>query len=172
MAIKNKRKQNNRIIIYFLIGVFLITFLDQLTKILVQSKMDLMESIPVIKGVFHITYILNPNSAFGLLKFPNTVFVAIIIIVILLIIFLLRKKITQENKLVCFSLIFILGGSLGNMIDRLRIGSVIDFLDFRIWPIFNIADSALNIGLLLLIIHFLFQKQDALKEEETLEEDL
>ncbi len=172
MVVKKKRKQNNRTTIFFLMGVFLITFFDQFTKILVQSKMDLMDSIPVIKGIFHITYILNPNSSFGLLKFPSAVFAVIIIIVNLLIIFLLRKKISKENKLVYFSLIFILGGSLGNMIDRLRVGSVIDFLDFRIWPIFNIADSAINIGLLLLIIHFLFHKEEELKEDEFLEEDL
>lgn len=147
---------------YFVIGVFLVTLLDQVTKIMVQQNIDLMESIPVINGIFHITYILNPNSAFGILKFPNTVFIIIGILVILLIVFLLRKKIAQKDKLVFFALIFILGGSLGNMIDRLRVGSVIDFLDFRIWPIFNIADSALNIGLFLLIIHFLFHKEEEL----------
>ncbi len=153
---------------YFVIGVFLVTLLDQITKIWVQMNMDLMQSIPVIRGVFHLTYILNPNSAFGLLKFPNIVFITIALLVILIIIFLLRKKIAQKNKLVFFSLIFILGGSLGNMIDRLRMGSVIDFLDFRIWPIFNIADSAINIGLFLLIIHFLFHKED---DQPTQEED-
>ena len=156
---------------YFVIGVFLVTLLDQVTKFWVQMNMDLRQSIPVIQGIFHLTYIHNPNSAFGLLKFPNTVFVLIGIIVILLIVFLLRKKIAQKNKLVFFSLIFILGGSLGNMIDRLRVGSVIDFLDFRIWPIFNIADTSLNVGLLLLIIHFLFHKEEELPEDELAEED-
>jgi len=88
------------------------------------------------------------------------------LLVIIGIIFFLRNKIDLKNKLVFFSLIFILGGSLGNMIDRLRVGSVIDFLDFRIWPIFNIADSALNIGLFLLILHFLFHKEDENQDEE------
>lgn len=144
----------------FVIGVFFITLLDQVSKIWVQRNMDLMESIPVIKGIFHLTYIHNPDSAFGLLKFPNTVFVIVGIVVIIFIVFILRKKIAQKNRMVFFSLMFILGGSLGNMIDRLRVGSVIDFLDFRIWPIFNIADSALNIGLFLLIVHFLLHKED------------
>ncbi len=156
---------------FFVIGVFLVTLLDQASKIWVQRNMDLMESIPVIRGVFHLTYIHNPNSAFGLLKFPNTVFVIIGIIVIIIIVFLLRKKIAQKNKIVFFSLIFILGGSLGNMFDRLRVGSVIDFLDFRIWPIFNIADSALNIGLFLLIIHFLFHKEDDLSDNQEQQEE-
>lgn len=149
---------------YFMIGIFLITLFDQITKIWVQANMDLLESIPVIKGFFHITYILNPNSAFGLLKLPNTVFIFIIILVILIMVFLLRKKINKKDKLIFFSLVFILGGSLGNMIDRIRVGSVIDFLDFRIWPIFNIADSAINIGLFLLIIHFLFHKEDVMDD--------
>jgi len=153
----------------FVIGVFLVTFFDQSSKIWVQRNMDLMESIPVIRGIFHLTYIQNPNSAFGLLKFPNTVFVSVAFLVILIIIFFLRKKIAQKNKLIFFSLVFIMGGSLGNMIDRLRIGSVIDFLDFRIWPIFNIADSAINIGLFLLIIHFLFHKEG--EEQEAQQEE-
>jgi signal peptidase II len=81
----------------------------------------------------------------------------------------LRNKIVKQNRIVFFAFIFILGGSLGNIIDRLRVGSVIDFLDFRIWPIFNIADSAINIGLLLLVIHFLFKKEEQ-NEDNELEE--
>jgi len=150
----------------FIICVFLVTLLDQISKIWVQSTINLMESIPVIRGIFHITYIQNPNSAFGLLKFPNTIFIIIALLAMLMIVFLLRDKIVQKNKLVFFSLIFILGGSLGNMIDRLRVGRVIDFLDFRIWPIFNIADSAINIGLFLLIIHFLLHKEDEQQDDQ------
>lgn len=150
----------------FVIGVLLVILSDQVSKIWVQNNLNLMESIPVIRGIFHITYIQNPYSAFGLLRFHNAVFVIIALLIILIIVFFLRNKITEKNKLVFFSLIFILGGSLGNLIDRLRVGSVIDFLDFRIWPIFNIADTALNIGLFLLIVHFLFHKEDELPEEE------
>lgn len=143
----------------FLIGVFLVVLADQFSKIWVQSNVNLMESIPVIKGIFHITYIQNPYSAFGLLKFHNNIFIIIALLAIMIIIFFLRNKIVEQNRLIFFAFIFILGGSLGNIIDRLRVGSVIDFLDFRIWPIFNIADSAINIGLLLLVIHFLFKKE-------------
>lgn len=166
MVKKNKQAEKKGVSIYFISGIFLVTLFDQITKILVEINMDLMESIPIIKGIFHITYILNPNSAFGILKFPNTVFIVISILVIFLIIFLLRKRITPKNKLTFYSLILILGGSLGNIIDRLRVGNVIDFLDFQIWPIFNIADSAINVGLFLLIVHFLFQKEDNIEMEE------
>jgi len=149
----------------FLIGVLLVILSDQISKIWVQNNLNVMESIPVIRGIFHITYIQNPYSAFGLLKFHNAIFVIIALLVILIVIFFLRDRIAEKNKLVFFSLIFLLGGSLGNIIDRLRVGSVIDFLDFRIWPIFNIADSAINIGLFLLVVHFLFHKEEKQEDE-------
>jgi len=149
----------------FVIGVLLVILSDQISKIWVQNNLNVMESIPVIRGIFHITYIQNPYSAFGLLKFHNAIFVIIALLVILIVIFFLRDRIAEKNKLVFFSLIFLLGGSLGNIIDRLRVGSVIDFLDFRIWPIFNIADSAINIGLFLLVVHFLFHKEEKQEDE-------
>jgi signal peptidase II len=143
----------------FIIGVLLVIIADQVSKVWVASNMELGESIPIINRIFHITYIQNPSSAFGLLKFSNKTFIIIGLIIILVGIFLLFR-LAKANKLVFYSFILLLGGSLGNLIDRFRIGSVIDFLDFRIWPIFNIADSSLNIGIFLLIIHFLFQQKD------------
>lgn len=150
---------------HFIIGVLLVVFADQVSKVWIAGTMELGESIPIINNIFHITYILNPSSAFGLLKFSNKTFIVLGSIIIVIGIFLLFK-IAQENKLVFYSFILLLGGSLGNLIDRFRIGSVIDFIDFRIWPIFNIADSALNIGILLLIIHFLFKQKDENNNKE------
>lgn len=152
----------------FIIGVLLVVLADQVTKIWISRNMELMESIPVIPGIFHITYIQNPASAFGILKFDNIIFITVGLLVILFLILFL-SKIAQKSKIVFFSFIFILGGALGNLLDRVRLGSVIDFLDFRIWPIFNIADSAINIGLFLLIIYFLFHKEEE-KENEQLNE--
>ena len=152
----------------FIIGVLLVILADQVSKVWVASNMELGESIPVINRIFHITYIQNPNSAFGLFRFSNKTFIIIGLIVILVGIFFLLR-LAKTHKLVFYSFILLLGGSLGNLIDRFRIGSVIDFLDFRIWPIFNIADSSLNIGIFLLLIHFLFQQkveQDDKKLEE------
>ncbi|MFZ2330659.1 MAG: signal peptidase II [Atribacterota bacterium] len=143
----------------FIIGVLLVILTDQVSKVWVSSTMELGESIPVINNIFHITYIQNPFSSFGLLKFSNKTFIITGLVIILIGIILLLK-IARNNRLVFFSFIFLVGGSLGNLIDRFRIGSVIDFLDFRIWPIFNIADTSLNIGIFLLIIHFLFQQKD------------
>ncbi|MDX9799687.1 MAG: signal peptidase II [Bacteroidales bacterium] len=152
----------------FIIGVLLVILTDQISKVWVSSNMELGESIPIINRVFHITYIQNPGSAFGLLKFSNKTFIIIGLIIILVGIFFLLR-LAKSHKLVFFSFILLLGGSLGNLIDRLRVGSVIDFLDFRIWPIFNVADSSLNIGIFLLIIHFLFQQEDS-KDKKKLEE--
>jgi signal peptidase II len=152
----------------FVIGVLLVIIADQASKIWISSNLELGESIPIINKIFHFTYIQNPGSAFGLLRFSNATFIVIGLLIILLgIIFL--SKIARHSRLVFFSFILILGGSLGNLIDRLRIGSVIDFLDFRIWPIFNVADSAINIGFFLLIIHFLFQPESA-RDDDNLEE--
>ncbi len=150
---------------YFIIGVLLVIFTDQISKILVMNNMELGESIPVINNIFHITYIHNPGSAFGLFKFSNKTFIIIGLTIIIFGIFFLYKM-AKEHKLVCFSFIFLLGGSLGNIIDRFRVGSVVDFLDLRIWPIFNIADVALNIGIALLIVHFLFHKDSEVIDEE------
>jgi len=91
-----------------------------------------------------------------------------ITIILLGVIFWLKKA--RQNRSLFFPSILILGGALGNLIDRIRVGSVIDFLDLRVWPIFNIADSAMNIGIFILIIHCLFQ-QEGKKEDKNLEED-
>ena len=138
-------------------SAFLITFviivLDQLTKFLTLKNLELNSSIPIIKNFFHITYITNTGSLFGLFKDSNIFNVLIIIIsfiVIISIIYLLHKN---NNKLnLPYGLL--LGGTIGNLIDRILHSHVIDFLDFRIWPVFNIADSAISISLILLLIYF------------------
>ena len=153
----------------FLIGVLLVILADQVSKIWIASHMELGESIPIINKIFHLTYIQNPRSAFGLLPFSNKTFIIIgIIIIVLGIIFL--GRLARSDKLVLYSFVLILGGSLGNLIDRFRVGSVIDFLDLRIWPIFNIADSAMNIGIFILIVHYLFRQEKPPKEKEPEEE--
>ena len=153
----------------FTIGVLFIIFADQASKIWIAGHMELGESIPVINKIVHITYIQNPSSAFGLLPFSNRTFIIMNITIILLgVIFWLKKA--RQNRSLFFPSILILGGALGNLIDRIRVGSVIDFLDLRVWPIFNIADSAMNIGIFILIIHCLFQ-QEGKKEDKKLEGD-
>jgi len=141
---------NKRNFIIFSIA-FLILFLDQLTKFLVKQNLQLNQSIPIIKNILHFTYITNTGSAFGLFKGFNLIFVLFSIIVILVIFYFL-KKIKNDERLLQFSVGLLLGGTTGNLIDRIFYGAVIDFIDFRIWHVFNIADSTVTISVISLII--------------------
>ncbi len=132
-------------------AALIIIFLDQLTKFLIKQNLQLSQSIPIIKDILHITYITNTGSAFGLLKGFNFIFIAFSIIVII-VIFYFFKKIKENENLLQFSVGMLLGGTIGNLIDRLLQGAVTDFIDFRIWPVFNLADSAVTIGVAILIV--------------------
>ena len=140
----------------YLITLILL-FVDQFSKYIIRQKMSLAESIPIIKSVFHITYVENRGIAFGLFPQGSSLFIVISLIIILGIIFFERKKVIKSLK-ERFCLGLILGGALGNFIDRLRFGFVIDFLDFRIWPVFNLADSGVCIGGILMVF-FLLRKR-------------
>jgi len=131
-----------------LIIVSTILFLDQLSKFLVTHNLLVDHSFPVIKGVFHLTLVHNRGAAFGILKNQIPLFVVTAIVAIFMICANLKNN--KEGKLYSISLGLILAGALGNLIDRLFSGYVIDFLDFRIWPVFNLADSAITIGAILL----------------------
>jgi len=144
--------------------LFVILF-DQISKLFIQYKMKIGESIPVIKGIFHITYIENPRTSFGLFEYNTSFFVIAALISVILVILIYKKIIFKKDPFMYIPLTLILGGAIGNLIDRIRInGRVIDFIDFRIWPIFNFADSAIVCGMLILLIHFLFPVPG--KEEE------
>jgi signal peptidase II len=127
-----------------IIIVFLILFFDQSTKFFVTQSLGLHESIPVLHNIFSITLIHNRGAAFGILKNQFHLFVLVSIIAIVMIYFILKRH--RSNRLYTFSLSLILAGALGNLIDRVLLGYVIDFLDFHIWPVFNIADSAITCG--------------------------
>ncbi|OGX17488.1 MAG: signal peptidase II [Omnitrophica WOR_2 bacterium RBG_13_44_8b] len=131
-----------------LIIIFVILSLDQLTKLLVTKSLLYNQSIPLIKGIFHLTLIHNRGAAFGILKNQLPLFIITSIFAVILIYLNLKDK--NKGKLYTVALSFILAGALGNLIDRLFLGYVIDFLDFRIWPVFNVADSAITIGVILM----------------------
>ena len=125
--------------------------LDQLTKYIIKQNFQLNQSIPIIKNLLHITYITNTGSAFGLFKGLNWFFVLFSVIVIIAIFYYL-KKIVKNEKLLQFAVGLLLGGTIGNLIDRIAYGAVVDFIDFRVWPVFNIADSAVTISVILLVV--------------------
>lgn len=131
-----------------------VVILDQFSKYIVVENMALGESIPIIEEVFHLTYILNPGAAFGMFAHNRLFFIAIAVIVIGIIIWA-RKEILASPWEVKAGCGLFLGGAIGNLIDRVRQGLVIDFFDFRIWPVFNIADIAICIGVGLIIWNLL-----------------
>jgi len=147
-----------------------LVLLDQVTKFFISSNMCVHDSFPVIDGLFNITYIRNTGAAFGFLANASPMvrsffLIGVTIAVILLIIYYIWK-IKAEEKFFTFPLSLILAGAVGNLIDRVRFGDVVDFLDFYIssyhWPAFNIADSAISIGAIILFFE-VFRK----KEEKT-----
>ena len=140
-------KKNNFI---FSAGL-LIVFLDQLSKFLIKQNLQLSQSIPIINNIFHLTYITNTGSAFGLFKGLNLFFILFSIIVMAVVVHHI-KKIKDNEKLMQFSVGLLLGGTLGNLLDRIMLSHVVDFIDFRFWPVFNIADSAVTVSVILLII--------------------
>ena len=137
--------------IFVFSSALLIIFLDQLTKFLIKQNFKLHQSIPIIKNILHLTYVTNTGSAFGLFKGFNIFFILFSVIMIIVIFYYL-KSVMKKEKLLQFSIGLLLGGTIGNLIDRLYFGSVIDFIDFRIWPVFNVADSAVTISIILLIV--------------------
>jgi signal peptidase II len=128
--------------------------LDQLTKFLISAKLPLYESLPVVKGIFHLTLVHNRGAAFGILRNQVAFFILSSLLAVILLAFSLKNN--RHKVFYSVSLSLILGGTLGNLIDRLFLGYVIDFLDFRVWPVFNLADSAITIGAILLGWSILF----------------
>lgn len=131
-----------------------VVILDQFSKYIVVENMALGESIPILEEVFHLTYILNPGAAFGMFAHNRLFFIAIAVVVIGIIIWARREILASPWEVKAGCGLF-LGGAIGNLIDRARQGLVIDFFDFRIWPVFNIADIAICIGVGLIIWNLL-----------------
>ena len=137
----------------FAVSIALIaSVLDQLIKFVVKHNVGINDSIPIVKDILHITYITNTGSAFGLFKDLNLLFIFVSIAVIIFLAYFL-KNIKEESKLEYIFFGLLLGGIIGNLMDRLMLGHVIDFIDFRIWPVFNLADSFVTISVIGLIFY-------------------
>ncbi len=150
-----KNKSNIGLIYLF---VFLV-ILDQLTKYLVIQNFDLYESVELLP-VFNLTFIVNYGFAFGFLNNPSINQILVSIVILLIIIYFLYLLLKTQDKIFRLSLVFILSGAIGNFIDRIIRGFVIDFIDIYLgalhWPAFNIADSCISIGFVILMINILF----------------
>jgi len=134
----------------FLVISFLVILVDRLTKMLVMDRMQEGMSIPVIQGFFNFTYVLNPGAAFGMLPNSRVFFIALTVAV-LVIAFVARKQIFKEGPWFTYGMALFLGGAIGNLLDRVNTGLVIDFFDFIIWPVFNVADIAICVGVGMII---------------------
>ncbi len=148
---------------------------DRFTKILAESHLDPYRSVTVIPDLFDLTLVRNPGGVFGILKnldpgFRSILFTLIPLVAILLIAWY-AMRVAAEHIGTHVSLALILGGAIGNLIDRLKTGHVTDFLDFYWrgyhWPAFNLADSAICVGVGLLLVESLFSADDAVLHDET-----
>lgn len=137
---------------FILLITLFIILLDQLTKYMISKYMEVYQSIPLIKNVLYITYSQNTGAGFGILKGWNAILIFVSLVIIGVILFYFDRIIKEKQIHVPTALI--LGGAIGNLIDRILLGYVIDFIDFRVWPAFNIADSCITIGALWLIVYF------------------
>ena len=130
--------------IYLLVALAVVV-LDQLTKLYVVAHFYVGESVPVIENIFPWTYILNPGAAFGMLEGSRWLFV-LIALAVMTGIWYMRREIAEYGPWCTYGAALFGGGAVGNLIDRARQGLVIDFFDFRIWPVFNVADIAICVG--------------------------
>ena len=139
--------------------------IDQFTKAIVMKSMVPGESIPLIKDVFHLTYVLNPGAAFGILSNQRGILLitgAVLILATAYFYPLLKKS----DGFIRLGTTAILSGAVANLIDRVQTGYVVDFFDFRIWPVFNVADIAIVVGMGLMIYAILFRLDGATKIDE------
>ena len=134
--------------------VTVVVLADRFTKILFSNILQLGESLPVIKKIFHFTLVHNTGIAFGLFKDNGFVFLIIPIIAVVLLGYNLYyyHKVGELDHLYVLGFSLILGGAIGNLIDRITLGHVIDFIDLRIWPVFNVADMAITIGACIVLL--------------------
>jgi len=148
----------------------LLLLLDILTKYLIQSSFIPGESLSIFGDTFRLTYVLNPRGAFGVSVGSNTFHIITSLVVIAVVVYVFWRGL-GASKLVDFSLAAILSGAMGNLIDRIRLGTVVDFADVDFpdidflglymtrWPVFNVADAAISVGMVAIILSLIFSHQ-------------
>ena len=167
----------------YMIIIAAVVALDQITKVIVMNTMEFGDIVDVIPGVFRFTYILNDGMAFGLLDSQRWIFMSVSVVAIAAIIFYMWKY-RPDNKVALWGMSLVIGGGIGNMIDRLFYGesfgngAVVDFIDFCAFPdlwkwVFNVADACVCVGagfiMLYLILDIVKTSKKTEKNEKTVE---
>jgi signal peptidase II len=158
-------------VFYYVLGI-LVLALDQVTKLIVESRLPMGVPVVIIPGFFNLYYTRNSGGAFGL--FPNMAPILLVIgIVAVVVMMLVFRRFRYEDKRLRLSLVLLITGALGNIIDRVRLGSVTDFLQLYIsrfyWPSFNVADTSIVVGAFLLLIYTFMHREKKESKEPTAE---
>lgn len=163
-----RRDTRIKLLILTLVGIAVVVF-DQITKIICLKNMELSQSVEVIPGVLNFTYIQNKGAAFGSLSESRWVFmIASVLLIVAIVAYVLYDKTLKNSMVICLSMIA--GGGVGNMIDRIAYGYVVDFIDVKFlsfWKwIFNVADSFVCVGAALLLLIILIYEIKEKKEKK------
>jgi signal peptidase II len=150
--------------IYLILLIFFVVLADQLTKLWILSSLPLYGKRTIVPGIFNLVHVTNTGAAFGLLAGDQAwwrqAFFIVVALVALVAVFVAYRQSKARPLLFISAVGLIVGGALGNLIDRIRFGAVVDFLDFYVknyhWPAFNVADSAITTGVGLFLIGTLF----------------
>ncbi|MBQ9757460.1 MAG: signal peptidase II [Clostridia bacterium] len=152
--------------VYFAIG-FAIFVADLLTKILAKTHLSELGSVPLLEGVFHLTYVENRGAAFGMMQGRGLFFVVVALLFVAVAIWV-SVKIKNKPPLLNLGISFMTAGALGNMVDRILSGYVVDFFDFALinFPVFNVADIFVCLGAGALAVFFVFFEEKWRKEQK------
>lgn len=144
-------------LIPFFAGIFIIAILDQAAKFFAAGLLQRVETFPLIENVFHLTYVENRGAGWGMFSDHTWLLTVLTVVVIVALVgYMVAKK--PENRTLLIAMTFLTGGAVGNVIDRIRQGFVIDFFDFTLinFPVFNIADCFITVGVVILAIYIIF----------------
>ncbi len=150
---------------FLLLPVFaMVVVIDQITKALIRANLHIYESVPD-EGFFRLTYTTNTGAVFGVFSDQTFIMTIASFVGVGILLFFYHSH-SGSERLVRLSLGLLLGGAIGNLIDRIWLGKVTDFLDVGAWPIFNLADSAIVTGIVILVVVFMFQENKTAKDKK------